>query len=354
MRPKKVKIKGYVTGIEQIDRECLGLKDGDLYCLCYTEHVDHTSLLSKIIIGLASRDISVVVFTIDCSHGEMYKRLIDVIQNYDVSLLGKEPFQRALDANEIFASYAIWIQDTPELDYESLQDRLQCLSYLNKHAVECIVIDNLQKMGTNFQTLSKEMQIEANLYLMKMIAKEYKIPVIIFTRYDKMYMDKIMESNHIDKTMIIKTTDDDIDDTLTSIYSTITVPQHDFADNLFESVLSVVIAPLQLKKVSSVSRNIIRVKNQRPLQVNSILRPIFVHYVQIVFGHLLSDLNLQQKNTFSPNLFAYLRKKHYLCTVFYEHIIYYLYVYPMAFICFSYDIHMLYLCDLYDIVLIKS
>ena len=243
MRPKKVKIKGYVTGIEQIDRECLGLKDGDLYCLCCTEHVDHTSLLSKIIIGLASRDISVVVFTIDCSHGEMYKRLIDVIQNYDVSLSGKEPFQRALDANEIFASYAIWIQDIPELDYESLQDRLQCLSYLNKHAVECIVIDNLQKMGTNFQTPSKEVQMEANLYLMKMIAKEYKIPVIVSTRYDKMYMDKIMESSHIDKTMIIKTTDDDIDDTLSSIYSTITVPQHDFADNLFESVLSVVIAP---------------------------------------------------------------------------------------------------------------
>lgn len=58
MRPKKVKIKGYVTGIEQIDQECLGLKDGELYCLCCTEHVDHTNLLSKIVIGLASRDVS--------------------------------------------------------------------------------------------------------------------------------------------------------------------------------------------------------------------------------------------------------------------------------------------------------
>ena len=36
-----------------------------------------------------------------------------------------------------------------------------------------------------------------------MIAKEYKIPVIVSTRYDKMYMDKILESNHIDKTMIM-------------------------------------------------------------------------------------------------------------------------------------------------------
>lgn len=241
MRPKKVKINGYVTGIEQIDRECMGLKDGDLYCLCCTEHVDHTNLLAKIIIGLASRDISVVVFTIDCSHGEMYKYLIDVIQNYDVSLSGKEPFQRAIEANEKFGSYAIWIQDIPELDYESLQDRLQCLSYLNKHAVECIVIDNLQKMGTNFQTPSKEVQMEANLYLMKMVAKEYKIPVIVSTRYDKVLMDKIVESNHVDKSMIIKTTDDDIDDTLSTIYSTVTVPQYDFATDLFESVLSVVI-----------------------------------------------------------------------------------------------------------------
>lgn len=241
MRPKKVKIKGYVTGIEQIDRECLGLKDGDLYCLCCTEHVDHTNLLSKIVIGLASRDISVVVFTIDCSHGEMYKRLIDVIQNYDVSLSGKESFQRAIEANEKFGSYAIWIQDIPELDYESLQDRLQSLSYLNKHAVECIVIDNLQKMGTNFQAPSKEVQMEANLYLMKMVAKEYKIPVIVSTRYVQNHIDKILESTHIDKTIIMKTADDDVEDTLASIYSTITVPQHDFANSLFESVLSVVI-----------------------------------------------------------------------------------------------------------------
>ena len=96
-------------------------------------------------------------------------------------------------------------------------------------------------MGTNFQTPSKEVQMEANLYLMKMVAKEYKIPVIVSTRYDKVLMDKIVESNHVDKSMIIKTTDDDIDDTLSTIYSTVTVPQYDFATDLFESVLSVVI-----------------------------------------------------------------------------------------------------------------
>ena len=243
MLKTKVKIKGYVTGIEQIDRECMGLKDGDLYCLCCSEHVDHANLLAKIIIGLASRDTSVVVFTLDCSHREMYKRLIDVIQHYDLSVAGKDASQRLIDATEKFGSYAIWIQDVSALSYESLQDRLQSLCYLNRHAVECLIIDNLQKVETNFQTPSKELLLEANLYLMKMIAKEYKIPVIVSTRYDKMYMDKIMESNHIDKTMIIKTTDDDIEDTHTTIYSTITVPQHDFADNLFESVLSVVIAP---------------------------------------------------------------------------------------------------------------
>lgn len=239
MHTKKLKTKGYLTGIAQIDKEFLGLKDGDLYCFCCTEHVNYTNLLAKIVIGLASRDTSVVIFTNECSHREMAKHLIDVIQRYDLSISENEASQRVLDATEKFGSYAIWIQDMPMLNYESLRDRLQSLCYLNKHAVECVVIDNLQQVETDFYTPSKEVRLEANLYLMKMIAKEYKIPVIISTRYDIVFMDKIIESNYIDKTMIIKTIDDDIDEIFNTIYSTITVPQHDFADNLFESVLSV-------------------------------------------------------------------------------------------------------------------
>ena len=242
MLKRKTKIKGHATGIEQIDQTWSGLKDGDLYCFCCTSHVDKHNLLAKVIVGLASREMSVVIFTLDCSHRDMYKRLIEVIQNFDTSLSGKDPSQRVFDATNKFGSYAIWIQDTQTLSYETLRDRLQSLCYLNKHAVECIIVDNILGMETNFQTPSKEMTLEANLYLMKMIAKEYKIPIIVSTSYDKIYLDRILESNHIDKTMIFKTTDDNIDDALNSLYSTITVPQNDFAKNLFESVLSVVVA----------------------------------------------------------------------------------------------------------------
>ena len=242
MLKRKTKIKGHATGIEQIDQTWSGLKDGDLYCFCCTSHVNKHNLLAKVIVGLASREMSVVIFTLDCSHREMYKQIIEVIQNFDTSPSGKDPSQRVFEANEKFGSYAIWIQDTQTLSYETLRDRLQSLCYLNKHAVECIIVDNILGMETNFQTPSKEMTLEANLYLMKMVSKEYKIPIIVSTNYDKIYLDKILESNHIDKTMIVKTSDDNIDDALNSLNSTITVPHNDFANNLFESVLSVVVA----------------------------------------------------------------------------------------------------------------
>ena len=158
------------------------------------------------------------------------------------SLSGCDSSQRVFEANEKFGSYAIWIQDVPSLSYETLSDRLQSLSYLNKHAVECIVIDNILGMETDFQTPSREMSLEANLYLVKMIAKEYKIPIIVSTNYDKISLDRILESDHIDKTMIVKTTDDSVDDALNTLYSTITVPKSNLASNLFESVLSVVVA----------------------------------------------------------------------------------------------------------------
>lgn len=242
MQKRKVKIKGHVTGVDQIDQSWKGLKDGELYCFCCTSHVDKHNLLAKVIVGLASREMSVVVFTLDCSHRDMYKQIINVIQTFDTSLSGIDPSQRVFEANEKFGSYAIWIEDTPVLSYDRMSDRLQTLCYLNKNAVECIIIDNVLRMETDFHTPSKEMMLEANLYLLKMIAKEYNIPIIASISYDKLYLDKILESNHIDKTMIVKTSDDNIDDALNSLYSTITIPHNDFANNLFESVLSVVVA----------------------------------------------------------------------------------------------------------------
>jgi replicative DNA helicase len=241
MQKRKVKIKGYVTGIDQIDQSWKGLKDGELYCFCCTSHVDKHDLLAKVIIGLASREISVVIFTLDCSHRDMYRRLIKVIQDFDTSLSGCDSSQRVFEANEKFGSYAIWIQDVPSLSYETLSDRLQSLSYLNKHAVECIVIDNILGMETNFQTPSKEMTLEANLYLMKMIAKEYKIPVIVSSSCDNLYLDKIIKSGLVNQYLIVKTIEEDIADAQTSGCSTITIPHRDFAENLFESILSVAI-----------------------------------------------------------------------------------------------------------------
>lgn len=242
MQKRKIKIKGHATGIEQIDQGWNGLKDGDLYCFCCTSHVDKYNLLAKVIVGLASREMSVVIFTLDYSHREMYKQIIEVIKTFDTSLSGIDPLQRAFEANEKFGSYAIWIEDTSILSYDTMSDRLQTLCYLNKNAVECIIIDNILSMETDFHSPSREMTLEANLYLLKMIAKEYNIPIIASISYDKLYLDRILESNHIDKTMIVKTTDDNIDDAINSLYSTITVPQSEFASNLFESVLSVVVA----------------------------------------------------------------------------------------------------------------
>jgi len=241
MQKRKSKIKGYVTGIDQIDLSWGGLKDGELYCFCCTSLVDKHDLLAKVIIGLASREMSVVIFTLDCSHRELYGRLIKVIQRFDTSISGCDSSQRISEAYEKFGSYAIWIQDVPVLNYESLRDRLQSLTYLNKHAVECVVIDNIEKIETNFRTPSREMKLEANLYLMKMIAKEYKIPVILSSSCDNLYLDKIIKSGHVNQYLIVKTIEEDIADAQTSGYSTITIPHRDFAENLFESILSVAI-----------------------------------------------------------------------------------------------------------------
>ena len=103
----------------------------------------------------------------------------------------------------------IWIEDISELSYASIQATIQRICLLNKHAIEVIVVDNLSQMKTDFVVTSKEYAIMANLYLLKMVAKKQKIPVLLIGDGNSMpvinsneYVDKVHNYESIEKTIV--------------------------------------------------------------------------------------------------------------------------------------------------------
>lgn len=242
MIKRKTKIKGYIFGIEPIDQSFGGLKDGSLYCLCCTQPKDTSSLSAKVAIGLASRGKSVVIFTTTLTPRAMFNLLVDTIQQYDVSSTSHDFTQRKFDAINKFGQMAILIESPRSLRYESLTNSMQKISYLHRHAIECVIIDNMQNMITDFPVSSKAVALDANLYLLNMIAKEYKIPIVVTIDGNYSYVwERLNESSYIDKMLAVRCRFDKIDKAEAFSIPIVTIPPDEKQPELFETALDVVL-----------------------------------------------------------------------------------------------------------------
>ena len=197
-------MKGLETGIEQIDRGLRGLKDGKLYCICSPAEEERTNLIAQTVMGLATRDNSVLLFSLEKDRRTMFQMLFEIYwQMCDADVQFDDIERRHLMLYKM-GKLPIWIEDISELSYASIQDTIQRICLLNKHAIEIILIDNLSLMRTDFVVASPEYAIMANLYLLKMVAKKQKIPVLFFCEDDNIiandtYLDKFVSFNMINE-----------------------------------------------------------------------------------------------------------------------------------------------------------
>ena len=193
-------MKGLETGIEQIDRGLRGLKDGKQYCICSPAEEGRTNLIAQTVMGLATRDNSVLLFSLEKDRRTMFQMLFDIYwQMCDADAQFDDIERRHLMLYKM-GKLPIWIEDISELSYASIQATIQRICLLNKHAIEVIVVDNLTLMKTDFAVSSLEYAIMANMYLLKMIAKKQKIPVLFFCKDDNIiandtYLDKFVSFN---------------------------------------------------------------------------------------------------------------------------------------------------------------
>ena len=204
-------MKGLESGIKIIDESLGGLKDGKLYCIGCTVNANRTNLIAKIAMGLATRDNSVLLFSLEKNRKTMFNQLFSVLSQYDESEKSRNGIEKQSNLMAKMGEYPIWIEDTPNLSYSSLQNTIQRICYLNKHAVGVVMVDNIMQMATDFQISAAELCIKANLYLLKMVAKEYKIPVLAFTEISRNEeLNRPFEvSEYIDGMLIFKSTEDD-------------------------------------------------------------------------------------------------------------------------------------------------
>ena len=204
-------MKGIEIGIEAIDKAFSGLKDGKLYCIGCTASTNRTNLVAKVAMGLTTRENSVLLFSLEKNRKVMFNHLYDVLRCFDTTVVSQGKIERQSDLMDKMGDYPIWIEDAPNLSYTSLQNTIQQICYLNKHAVGIVMVDNILQMETDFQISTAELCIAANLYLLKMIAKEYKIPVVAFCEISRNPALNIPfeKSEYIDGMLVFQSVEDD-------------------------------------------------------------------------------------------------------------------------------------------------
>ena len=203
---------GIATGIKQLDSTFNGLKIGKLYCISATSSLERSSLIAKLALGVATRGYGILLCSMERSETSMQSFLYEIYNyycEYDDNLPVSK--KRELSMQEL-GTLPIWIEDFPTLSYSSLLDSLQKICYLNRHAIDLVIIDNIARMDTDFHVQSKNLCIEANLYLLKMIAKEYKVPVVTFFELNRLSLEMkpFGESKFIDKIAIFRSSRDEM------------------------------------------------------------------------------------------------------------------------------------------------
>jgi len=177
------------TGIDTLNYILGCLEEGHLYCIGCTTRVKRIKFLANVTVGLLTQQSGLALISLDYNRSDMTDAL-------------RESYRacNALSAGKL----SLWLEHQPITTYSLIQDTLQRIVYRDKKNLQILLVDNLIKIRTDFHCSSQGMCVAANLYLLKMIAKEYKIPVIAFTELypDKALLQPIADSEYIDKMII--------------------------------------------------------------------------------------------------------------------------------------------------------
>lgn len=178
------------TGIKLIDNTCGDLQDGKLYCIACTSYVDRLSVLAEVAIGVLSNQTGLTIISNEYERPALVEQLK---QCYRSS--GKNS-----GALSLCADYQ------PASSYEHIRCFIERLIRKDRNLLHVLIVDNLLKIETDFTCTEPYLRIAANLYLLRMIAVEYDIPVIAFTEYssDDSICTTFSDSEYIEQMVIYR------------------------------------------------------------------------------------------------------------------------------------------------------
>ncbi len=192
-------LTGLPTGFRDLDNLLLGLQAGDMIILAARPSMGKTSLAMNIVEHVATgyrscagyRDQaarSVAVFSLEMSADQLVRRMLCCsarVSSHRLSrgILPRESHGALTNAADVLIKAPILVDDSAGLSALEVKSRARRMKA--RHNIGLIVVDYLQLMNYPMYAKDRQREIAAISGVMKAMAKELKLPVIVLSQFSR-------------------------------------------------------------------------------------------------------------------------------------------------------------------------
>jgi replicative DNA helicase len=184
---------GTSTGYKDIDKELLGLQDGDLIIVAARPSMGKTALAMNMVENIVTdKEIEggVLVFSLEMPAESLTTRLLASHakinqQKVRSSNMNKNDLKKFMESSSKLKDLPLYIDDSSMLTPMELRARARRIYRQEPNGLSLIVVDYLQLMQLPASTENRVNQISEISRSLKMLAKELKVPVVALSQLNR-------------------------------------------------------------------------------------------------------------------------------------------------------------------------
>ena len=184
---------GTSTGFKDIDKELLGLQDGDLIIVAARPSMGKTALAMNMVENIVTdKEIEggVLVFSLEMPAESLTTRLLASHakinqQKVRSSNMNKNDLKKFMESSSKLKDLPLYIDDSSILTPMELRARARRIYRQEPNGLSLIVVDYLQLMQLPASTENRVNQISEISRSLKMLAKELKVPVVALSQLNR-------------------------------------------------------------------------------------------------------------------------------------------------------------------------
>lgn len=191
---KDKNIVGITTGFKILDKLTGGLMNGGLYLIGARPRVGKSAFMGKMVIAQATKGFNVAVMSLEMEEKSIAARLSSLVTEVEFWRIYRNRMEDQKQADHFYNSIntmghlPIRISDTAQVDMNDIKAKVAKLK--QRGQIDILYIDYLQLIEAEFnKNKNREQEVAKLSRGLKILAKEYKIPVVVLAQLNRLSED---------------------------------------------------------------------------------------------------------------------------------------------------------------------